>query len=173
MNNITQNMKFRQSLVSFVLKYGVSRTSGSTIIPALTSVSGYQGTMATLNHWPVGRESLIHTQISTPRKNLTFYAVCGVETLILVCVSSGAECASTDILAPSSACIGSCAALAYSQCPLLSPNTCPNHMNRYNIPASVCRLMSSLCPYPVLSAMPKDIVSISIRLLTSTLDCVI
>jgi hypothetical protein len=71
--------------------------AGSTTRPALTSISGYQGTMAQSNHLPVIHESRIHTQTSIPRKKLTFCAVYGAENPILAFVSFGAECENMDI----------------------------------------------------------------------------
>lgn len=51
MNNITQDMKYRQSLVSFALKYGISRTSRKYNKPRSTIyfwLSRYNGTIESL-----------------------------------------------------------------------------------------------------------------------------
>ena len=68
MDSITQDMKYRYSLMKYAEKYGVSRASRKYDKSRSYIYFGENDLTAPLNRWPAGHEDPIAIRISTRRK---------------------------------------------------------------------------------------------------------
>ena len=90
MNSITQDMKYRQSLLTYAQKYGVSRASRK-----------YNKSRSYIcTPWPASLDVLIVTPGNTPRKNSNSSLICTEETQNLKSSSYGYVCEKEAILVP-------------------------------------------------------------------------
>lgn len=82
MNSITQDMKYRQSLLTYAQKYGVSCAvpAGSTTKAGLTSTSGVPATTVPCNPWPAGPGVLTATPTGIPKKRSSSSLICTDKT---------------------------------------------------------------------------------------------
>ena len=106
MDSITQDMKYRQSLIHYAMQYGVSRAGRKTTKAGRTSTSGSSVTTGALNpsvHDPSVR---IPIPASTRKLNSSSLRICGGETQGSVSLSSGSGSETEGIPAGRKVCTG-------------------------------------------------------------------
>ena len=172
MNNITQNMKFRQSLVSFALKRGVSHASrkyNKTRSYIYFWLSRYDGTIESLalkSRRPHSHPNQ-HTEeeldlLRRMRRRNPDLGLCEFWCRLRERGYSRTIVSLYRVMRR----------IGLQPMPSPKPKYVPKPYEKMLYPANACRLMSSLCPSPVLSEMPKDIVSTSTPLSMSSLGYV-
>ena len=118
MNNITQDMKYRQSLMKYALKFGVSRASqkyNKTRSYTYFWLSRYDGSLESSPVNPADHTA-IQTSIQTPNSSLS--ATCAAKTRHLACPSCSTGCESEDVPADLKACSALCSSIPVSGCKL-------------------------------------------------------
>ena len=103
MNSITQDMKYRQSLLTYAQKYGVSR-AGRKYNKSRSYIyfwrARYDGSLQSL---PANPDVLIATLTSTPLRNSSLFLICTDEIPSWESWSYGRGCGNEDIREPSKA----------------------------------------------------------------------
>ena len=100
MNRITQDMKYRQSLLTYAQKYGVSRASRKYNKSRSYIYFEVPATTIPCNLWPAGPDVLTATPISIPRRSLSSSLICTEETQSLKSSSYGYVCEKEAIPVP-------------------------------------------------------------------------
>ena len=103
MNSITQDMKYRHSLLTYAQKYGVSRASRKYNKSRSYIYFWRAATTVPCNPWPANPDVLIATLTSTPLRNSSLFLICTDEIPSWESWSYGRGCGNEDIREPSKA----------------------------------------------------------------------
>ena len=133
--SITQDMRYRQSLMQYAAKYGVSRASGNTTRVGRISTSGRHAGMEVRCLCLPVQDARTTTQTSTQKRTEAHPRHAEAEShagMVELCTGF----ANVGIPAVRKVCSGSCASWGCSRRQRSKQPTRQNHTNRCSIPAS-------------------------------------